>query len=131
MYTHNGVALATPTSTGHTHSSCIVYYYSETVVRFDCNHCMCVDCFTQYCIVNVDQRSFTEIRDIGYTIACPGEYKSRVFINNIVSHSLILVKNWHEYYSILLLCCCVFTWSSRKKRFSWPVFFHVLLLTTQ
>ena len=32
---------------------------------------MCVDCFEEYCRVQLTNRQFIEKRDVGYTLRCP------------------------------------------------------------
>ena len=45
----------------------------ELVVVFDCQqgHCMCVDCFKEYCETRLKSRQFIQKPSIGYTLLCP------------------------------------------------------------
>lgn len=54
-------------------ASCLVA--QEMMVVFNCpdKHCMCVDCFMQYCEVQLTNRQFEEHQQIGYTIRCPAQ----------------------------------------------------------
>ena len=50
------------------------YAFRDLVVVFSCSegHCMCVDCFKQYCETKLTSRQFIE-KSIGYTLLCPNE----------------------------------------------------------
>ena len=50
------------------------YTSRDLVVVFNCSegHCMCVDCFKQYCETKLTSRQFVE-KSIGYTLLCPNE----------------------------------------------------------
>jgi parkin len=47
----------------------------DTVVVFDCpdKHTLCLDCFMEYCDVQLTDRQFEEHRDAGYTLRCPAK----------------------------------------------------------
>ncbi|XP_022089923.1 E3 ubiquitin-protein ligase parkin-like [Acanthaster planci] len=44
------------------------------VLVFPCasRHTVCLDCFTSYCQVKLDERGFTADEELGYTLPCPG-----------------------------------------------------------
>ena len=45
------------------------------MVVFDCpdKHTLCLDCFMQYCEVELQNRQFEEHREVGYTVRCPAK----------------------------------------------------------
>ena len=43
----------------------------ELVMMFPCHHCVCVECFQQYCKDKLITRRFDNDATIGYTIKCP------------------------------------------------------------
>ena len=43
------------------------------VVMFACHHCVCPDCFQQYCRETLITRRFEQDPNVGYTIKCPGK----------------------------------------------------------
>ena len=47
----------------------------DTVVVFDCpdKHTLCLDCFMEYCEVQLQDRQFEEHRSAGYTLRCPAK----------------------------------------------------------
>lgn len=47
----------------------------DTVVVFDCpdKHTLCLDCFVEYCDVQLQDRQFEEHRSVGYTLKCPAK----------------------------------------------------------
>ena len=47
----------------------------DTVIVFDCpdKHTLCLDCFLQYCEVELQNRQFEEHREVGYTVRCPAK----------------------------------------------------------
>ena len=47
----------------------------DTVVVFDCpdKHTLCLDCFVEYCEVQLTDRQFEEHPDAGYTLRCPAK----------------------------------------------------------
>ena len=67
-------------------------------MRFDCNHCMCVDCFKEYCRINLTSRNFIEKRDCGYTLQCPDRCDDS-FIKEI-HHFQLLGSELYERYKM-------------------------------
>ena len=66
----------------HFRSTWLVYMFSHTpllstcrnlVVMFACHHCVCPDCFQQYCRETLITRRFEQDPNVGYTIKCPGK----------------------------------------------------------
>lgn len=56
------------------HRDCIVCSEMESpVLVFPCerHHVICLDCFKTYCVVRLNDRSFIEDTDIGYSLQCP------------------------------------------------------------
>lgn len=54
----------------HTHTHTML---RELVVVFDCQagHCMCVECFKEYCKTQLQSRQFIQKPSVGYTLRCP------------------------------------------------------------
>ncbi|XP_033741294.1 E3 ubiquitin-protein ligase parkin-like [Pecten maximus] len=56
------------------HRACVVCSeIGSPVMVFPCerHHIICLDCFKSYCIVRLNDRSFTEDENIGYSLPCP------------------------------------------------------------
>ena len=86
------------------------------MVVFDCEqgHCMCVDCFKEYCETKLKSRQFIQKPSIGYTLLCPNHCEGsevremhhfRMLGKELVS---ILASRKQE---VLELCTCVLAWA--------------------
>ena len=62
-------------SSTHTHTHPPSLPPRDTVVVFDCpdKHTLCLDCFMEYCEVQLQDRQFEEHRSAGYTLRCPAK----------------------------------------------------------
>ena len=51
------------------------FSHSDIVFVFNCpdRHVLCLDCFYQYCDVELQNRQFEEDREAGYTLRCPAK----------------------------------------------------------
>ena len=43
----------------------------DLTIRFNCDHHVCLSCFKQYAITNLNRRQFKYDPNIGYSLGCP------------------------------------------------------------
>ena len=60
----------------HTHTTHTTHTHRDKVFKFmcSCQHCMCLDCFSNFCKQQLMVGRFQQFTDmdLGYSIACPG-----------------------------------------------------------
>ncbi len=49
----------------------IFIFRRDLTIVFNCNHHVCLPCFKQYAITNLNRRQFKYDPNIGYSLGCP------------------------------------------------------------
>lgn len=52
-------------------TSFFVFVCRNLTITFNCHHHICLPCFKQYAIINLNRRQFKYDPDIGYSLGCP------------------------------------------------------------
>ncbi|KAL4233841.1 Park2p [Mactra antiquata] len=71
---------------------------SSPILVYPCadKHVMCIECFISYSQVSLDQRSFIEDTDVGYSLPCPAGCEDSLIKDN--HHFKLLGKDQYERY---------------------------------
>jgi len=48
-----------------------LFFQRNVTIVFNCNHHICLSCFKQYAITNLNRRQFKYDPNIGYSLGCP------------------------------------------------------------